>query len=205
MYKRFIKRALDILLSLVLLPFFILIFLVVVPCILIDDFGPVFYNAKRLGKNGRVFRMYKFRSMKVNAPDLRNEDGSTFNSADDIRVTRVGRILRKTSIDEIPQILNVLKGDMSIIGPRPDLPDAMDIYSEEVKEKLTVLPGITGYSQAYYRNSSTLEQRFDGDVYYAKHISFLLDIKVLIQTVKTVIMKENVYRNQGETNEDSQR
>ena len=203
MYRKCIKRILDIAFSLLLLPFFVIIFLIVAPGILIDDFGPIFYNAKRLGKDGKIFKMYKFRSMKVNAPDLRNDDGSTFNSENDIRVTHVGRILRKTSIDEIPQILNVLKGDMSVIGPRPDLPDAIKLYSEETKQKLKVLPGITGYSQAYYRNSSTLEERFAGDVYYAKRVSFILDIKIILQTIKTVVMKKNVYRNQGETNENN--
>ena len=134
--------------------------------------------------------------MKVNAPDIRNEDGTTYNSEDDPRVTRIGRFLRKTSLDETPQLLNVLIGNMSFIGPRPDLPNAeKEIYRPGDEIKLTVNPGITGYSQAYYRNSSTLDQRFDGDVYYAKNISFLLDLKILLKTIKTVFTHENVYRN----------
>ncbi len=203
MYKKYIKRGLDIVISALMMPFFLILFIVVAPCIVINDFGPVFYNAKRLGKDGKVFKMYKFRSMKVNAPDLRNEDGSTFNSENDIRVTGIGRILRKTSLDEVPQILNVLKGDMSIVGPRPDLPDAMELYSDEVKQKLDVLPGITGFSQAYFRNSSTLKQRFAGDVYYAKHVSLWLDMSILEQTIKTVVRRDNIYRNEGEGNADS--
>lgn len=201
MYRNCGKRILDIVVSAVLLPFLFLVFLVVAPCILADDFGPVCYSAYRLGKNGKKFRMYKFRSMKVHAPDIRNEDRTTFNSQTDPRVTRVGKFLRKTSIDEVPQILNVLKGDMSWIGPRPDLPDALELYTPNTKEKLKVLPGITGYSQAFYRNASTLEQRFAGDVYYARHVSLGLDMRILGQTVKTVLAGKNVYRNKGEGNE----
>lgn len=196
MYRKYVKRLLGFILSIIVLPFFLIIFIIVAPLIMIEDKGPIFYNAPRLGRNGRIYKMFKFRTMKVNAPDLRNEDGTTFNSKNDTRVTRIGRILRKTSLDETPQFLNVLIGNMSFIGPRPDLPGAeKEIYRPGDVEKLTVNPGITGYSQAYYRNSSTLEQRFDGDVYYAKNISFLLDIKILCKTIKTVFMHENVYRN----------
>lgn len=196
MYKRYIKRILDFLFSLICLPLFFLVFIIVAPLIIFDDMGPVFYNAPRLGRNGKIYKMYKFRSMKVNAPDLRNEDGTTFNSENDPRVTRIGRVLRKTSLDEIPQLLNVLIGNMSFIGPRPDLPGSdKETYRPGDIEKLSVRPGITGYSQAYYRNSSTLTQRFDGDVFYAKNVSFRLDVKILLKTIKTVLMHENVYRN----------
>lgn len=195
MYAKYIKRILDIACATLLFPFFCLLFLIIAPAILIDDFGPVFYNAERIGKGGKVFHMYKFRSMKVNAPDLRNEDGTTYNSEEDNRVTRVGKFIRKTSLDEIPQILNILKGDMSFIGPRPDLPDMKKWYMGKRKKKLDVLPGITGYSQAYYRNSSTLEERFNGDVYYACNVSFTLDVKILFRTIRMVIGQSNVYRN----------
>ena len=178
------------------LPVFALIFIVVAPIIFMEDHGPIFYNAPRLGRNGKVYRMFKFRSMKVNAPDLRNEDGTTYNSDRDPRVTRIGRILRKTSLDETPQLLNVLIGDMSFIGPRPDLPTSIqEIYRTGDERKLSVNPGITGYSQAYYRNSSTIDQRFDGDVFYAENVSFLLDMKIFFKTIKTVFASENVYRN----------
>lgn len=195
MYKRYIKRILGIILSIIGLPFFFLIFIVVAPLIVLEDKGPVFYNALRLGRDGKCFKMFKFRTMKVNAPDIRNKDGTTFNSENDPRVTRIGKVLRKTSIDETPQILNVLIGNMSFIGPRPDLPDAKKIYRCGDEEKLTVNPGITGYSQAYYRNSSTINQRFDGDVYYAQNVSFFLDIKILIKTMETVFTHRNIYRN----------
>ena len=153
MYKKYFKRILDLALAIIALPIWFIILIVIGPLIYFEDKGPIFYNAPRLGKNGKIFKMYKFRSMKVNAPDIRNEDGSTFNSEDDPRLTKVGRILRKTSIDEIPQVLNVLKGDMSFIGPRPDLPEHKNYYEGNEIRKLEVKPWITGYNQAYYRNA----------------------------------------------------
>ena len=122
MYKKCIKRVIDFTLSVIGMPVFLLSFIIVAPIIFISDRGPVFYNANRIGKKGKTFKMYKYRSMNVNAPDIRLNDGSTYNSENDPRVTKVGRILRKTSIDELPQILNVFWGDMSLIGPRPNLP-----------------------------------------------------------------------------------
>ena len=196
MYRNYIKRLLGLIFSIAGLPFFFIIFITVAPLIVLEDKGPIFYNAPRLGRNGNIYKMFKFRSMRVNAPDLRNEDGTTFNSEQDPRVTKIGRILRKTSLDETPQILNVLIGNMSFIGPRPDLPGAdKEMYRPGDIEKLQVNPGITGYSQAYYRNSSTLDQRFDGDVYYVKNVSFLLDLKIFLRTIKIVFTHENVYRN----------
>ena len=116
MYRNRIKRILDFIFALIASPFVILIIIIMSPIIVLNDKGPVFYNAERRGLNGRKFKMYKFRSMYVNSPDLRNADGSTFNSNHDSRVTPVGRFMRKTSLDEVPQILNVLKGDSGIIG-----------------------------------------------------------------------------------------
>ena len=118
-YKHFFKRVLDIVLGLIALPFVLIVFIVFAPMIYLEDKGPVFYNAPRVGKNGKPFVMYKFRSMYVNAPDLKMEDGSTYNGADDPRMTKIGAFMRKTSLDEFPQFLNVLKGDMSIIGHVP--------------------------------------------------------------------------------------
>lgn len=135
MYRYGIKRVFDIIGSLLLLPFLLIIMIPVAIIIKLEDKGPVFYNAPRLGKGMREFPMYKFRSMKVNAPDIRNEDGSTFNSDDDPRVTKIGNVLRKTSIDELPQLLNVLKGDMSFVGPRPSPLGNKDIYPKEFFKK----------------------------------------------------------------------
>lgn len=196
MYRNVIKRLIGFILAMIGMPVFLLILIIVAPLIVLEDHGPVFYNAPRLGRNGKIFKMFKFRSMKVNAPDIKNEDGTTFNSEDDPRVTKIGKILRKTSIDETPQLLNVLIGNMSFIGPRPDLPgDDKKFYRPGDEIKISVNPGITGYSQAYYRNSSTLDQRFDGDVYYAKNVSFLLDMKILVKSIQTVVSRKNVFRN----------
>jgi len=195
-YARYIKRFLDIVLSLLGLPVLLVILAVCAPLIWLEDHGPVFYNANRLGRNGRLFKMYKLRSMRVNAPDIRNEDGTTYNAEDDPRVTRIGRFLRKTSLDETPQLLNVLRGDMSLIGPRPDLPDDLEaLYKPEYMPRLDVRPGITGYSQAYFRNEVSLEDRFSQDLYYVESISFWLDVRILLKTAVTVIKREGVYHN----------
>ena len=194
-YRKCIKRLLGLFFSVIGLPVFGIIYVIIAPLIKLEDKGPVFYCAPRLGKNGKLYNMFKFRSMKVNAPDLRNSDGTTFNSEDDPRVTKIGKILRKTSLDETPPLLNVLKGDMSWIGPRPDLPDAMDVYTKEDRKKLLVRPGITGYSQAYYRNSAEFSEKMAGDVYYAKNLSFMLDLKILGKTLITVLRRRNLSRN----------
>ncbi len=199
-YKLFLKRLLDILVGLMAFPFVLLFVIVFAPIICFTDKGPVFYNAYRLGRNGKPFKMYKFRSMYVNAPDIRNADGSTYNGDDDPRVTSVGRFMRKTSIDEIPQFLNVLIGNMSVIGPRPDPLDDMDIYTDEQKKKLVVRPGITGYNQAYYRNSVLQDEKFEHDVYYAEHLSFVLDVRIFFKTIKTVICRDHIFNDASKPN-----
>lgn len=195
MYKKYLKRILDICFSLIGILFFLIAFIIVAPIIYFTDKGPIFYNAKRLGLYGKPFKMYKFRSMRVNAPDIRNEDGSTYNSDDDPRVTKIGRIMRKTSVDELPQFINVFLGQMSLIGPRPDPLDDMEIYTDEQKKKLEVKPGITGYNQAYFRNAIIQDKKFENDVYYANNISFLLDVKIFIKTIITILKHDNVYSN----------
>ena len=195
MYSRGIKRVFDFIIGLIALPFVLVITIIMAPIIYLNDKGPIFYNASRLGKNGKPFKMYKFRSMMVNAPDIRNEDGSTYNGDDDPRVTKVGRFMRKTSIDELPQFFNVFLGDMSLIGPRPDPLDDMEIYTERQKKKLRVRPGITGYNQAYYRNSVEQNEKFEHDVYYAENISFVLDVKIFFKTIATVLTHDSVYND----------
>lgn len=192
MYRLFFKRLLDIIGSLCALPFVILIILIVGPIIYFSDKGPIFYAGPRIGLGGKPFGMLKFRSMKVNAPDIRLEDGSTYNGDDDPRVTKIGKFLRKTSIDEIPQFLNVLIGDMSLIGIRPDPLDWLEKYNEHERVILTVKPGITGYNQAYFRNSADGALKLKNDVYYAENISFWLDFKIILKTIKTVLLRENV-------------
>ncbi len=187
-----LKRLLDVVMALIALPFVLLLIVIIGPIIWLDDHGPIFYAGKRIGKGGKPFGMLKFRSMKVNAPDIRLEDGSTYNGDDDPRVTKVGCFLRKTSLDEIPQFLNVLVGQMSMIGIRPDPLDWLEKYNEHERVILTVKPGITGYNQAYYRNSADGELKLKNDVYYAEHISFWLDVKIFFKTIKTVLFRENI-------------
>ncbi len=193
MYKKYIKRLLDILIATLSIPFFLILVLFIAPVIYITDKGKIFYNANRLGKDGKLFKMYKFRTMRENSEDIRNEDGSTYNGENDPRVTKIGKILRKTSIDEIPQILNVIKGDMSFIGPRPDLPEHINQYRGYETRKLEIRPGITGYNQAYFRNSVSWKERIKNDIYYIDHISFLLDIKIIIKTISTVFQHKGIY------------
>ncbi len=195
MYNKFFKRVIDILVSVIALPFLLPVFIIFAPIIYFTDKGPIFYNAQRVGKDGKLFKMYKFRSMYVNAPDIRLADGSTYNGEDDPRVTPIGRFIRKTSIDELPQILNILVGDMSLIGPRPDPPDWLDRYPEDIKVFLTVRPGITGYSQAYFRNSADGEEKMQHDAYYATHCTFWMDVKIFFKTIATVLMAENTYKD----------
>ncbi len=196
MYQHFFKRIFDLLFCMIGLPFFLLAFIILAPIIYFTDRGPIFYNAPRLGYKGRIFKMFKFRSMKVNAPDIRNADGSTFNGDNDPRVTKIGRIMRKTSLDELPQFLNVLFGDMSLIGPRPTISDKK-LNIEEIdnikKKHYMVRPGITGYSQAYYRNSISQEEKYLNDAYYADHVSFILDLKIICKTIYSVLLHKNIY------------
>ncbi|WP_214793197.1 MULTISPECIES: sugar transferase [unclassified Exiguobacterium] len=193
MYRKYSKRLIDLIISLFALPLWLLILMVFGPIIYFQDKGSIFYNAPRLGKNGKIFKMYKFRSMKLNAPDIRNSDGSTFNAEDDPRLTSIGKFIRKTSIDETPQILNILKGDMSIVGPRPDLPEHYDLYEENEKEKLKVRPGITGFNQAYFRNTIPWKKRIQNDIYYVSNMSMLLDIKIILKTILSISKSENIF------------
>ena len=192
MYVNFFKCLIDFIIGLCALPFVVVTLVIVGPFIYFEDKGPIFYKAKRIAKGGKTFCMFKFRSMKVNAPDIRLENGDTYNGDDDPRVTKVGRFMRKTSIDEIPQILNVLNGTMSFIGPRPDTPDFLHVYEEKFPAVLTIKPGITGYNQAYFRNSIDGAEKMKNDNYYAEHLSFWMDMKIMFKTIKTVLFRENV-------------
>lgn len=203
MYLAIGKRLLDIGIGIISLPFVGLAALILGPCIYLEDKGPIFYNAPRVGKQGKEYKMYKFRSMKVNAPDLTMPDGSTYNGTDDPRMTRIGAFMRKTSLDELPQFLNVLRGNMSVVGPRPDLKRETELYEGNEGEKLLVKPGITGYAAVYGRNSLPWHDRLALDVFYVHNVSFLLDIKIFFRTFKVIFMQEGVFveedRKQKET------
>lgn len=191
---RFIKRLFDVVVSAILMiPIGIVIGISTI-FIKAEDKGPVFYMADRTGRFGRIFKMYKLRSMKVNAPDIRLADGSTYNGEDDPRVTKFGKFARKTSIDELPQVINILKGDMTFIGPRPDTPVGSAAYTEEEKIILTVRPGITGYNQAVNRNSVLTKEKLKNDIYYVKHLSIWFDIKIVFMTIATVLGHKNINR-----------
>ena len=192
-YCRYGKRACDIAVGIVALPVVGLVTAASGIAIKHEDGGPVFYNAPLVGLGGREFTMFKLRSMKVNAPDLVMEDGSTYNGADDPRMTKVGAFLRKTSLDEIPQFLNVLKGDMSVVGPRPDLKRETELYEGNEALKLTVKPGVTGYAAVYGRNSLPWHDRLKLDVEYVHKRCFHLDVKGGCKTHETVLKQEGIY------------
>lgn len=195
MYKTVIKRLLGILFALIALPFVLLAALILKPIVYAEDKGPLFYVSKRAGKNGKIFGMYKFRSMKVDSPNLLNADGSTYNSATDDRQTKVGKIIRKLSIDELPQVFNILKGDMAWIGPRPVLDSQALTFTEEERDKFKVLPGLTGYTQAYNRNQLSSHDERMMDAWYANNVCFLLDVKIIFKTIDTLLHPDRVYRN----------
>ena len=198
MYVHFFKPLFDFIIALIALPFVLLVILIFGPFIYFTDRGTIFYNAPRDGIKCKPFKMYKLRSMYLNAPDLRNEDGSTFNSDDDPRVTPIGKFLRKSSIDELPQLFNVLFGDMSLVGPRPTTVEDDQIYDQikvDYKDRFKVKPGITGYAQAYFRNSISQDEKYHLDAYYANNISFILDFKILYNTFISVLFHKNIYTN----------
>lgn len=194
-YKR-IKRLLDIMISLfglmVLSPLLIIIAIV----IKLDSKGPVIFQQDRLGLNGKVFRIYKFRSMYVGA-----EKDGVYETKGDRRVTRVGKFIRKTSIDEFPQFINILKGDMSIIGPRPTLiyhPWPFEEYNAEQRKRFLVRPGVTGWAQINGRKDVPWDRRIEYDVEYVENLSFWFDLKIFFRTIiKVLTMQDNV--NIGET------
>lgn len=193
MYNKLVKRFFDFIISLLAMPFVMIFIAIFGLAILFTDHGSIFYTAPRRGYKGKTFNMIKLRSMYVNSPELKNEDGSTYSGRDDPRVTKVGRFMRKFSIDEVPQIINVLKGDMSFVGPRPHLAKKpLEELPESHLYRLQVRPGITGYAQAYFRNSIDQETKVKYDNYYVDNISLGLDIKILFHTVFSVLGAKNI-------------
>ena len=190
MYKYFFKRLIDFLLALIILICISPILLFVTVWLFFANKGAgAFFFQERPGKDEKIFKVIKFKSMT----DERDADGNLLD--DDLRITKAGKFVRSTSIDELPQILNLLNGTMSLIGPRPDPPDWLDKYPEDIKVFLTVKPGLTGYSQAYYRNSADGEEKMKNDAYYAKHISFIMDVKIFFKTIAIVLGHDNTYKD----------
>lgn len=187
MYQHFLKRVLDILLAILVLLVPLPLYIVIAIAIKVDSKGPVLFKQERLGKEGRVFRMYKFRSMCVDAERMGQ---GVYSDRRDTRVTRVGRILRATSMDELPQAINVLKGDMSFIGPRPPLtyhPWPLEDYTDEQRRMFDVRPGITGWAQIHGRKAIGWDERIGLSVYYVDHLSFWLDAKIFFLTIPKVL------------------
>ena len=193
-----VKRVFDLVISTIGLIILSPIILILAIIVKLDSKGPVFFAHTRYGKNGKKFKMYKFRTMYENAQDMINdftpeqmkEWKENFKLQDDPRITKVGKFLRKTSLDELPQIVNIIKGDLSIIGPRPVIEEELEKYGESKEKFLSVTPGLTGYWQANGRSSTTYEQRMEMELYYIDHISPKLDFKIFFKTIESVIKKE---------------
>ena len=190
MYRCFFKRFFDLILSLIVLVLSSPILLITAIAVKLESKGPVIFVQKRVGKNGKVYDMYKFRSMCVGAEQ---QEGGVFCTKGDARVTKVGKFIRATSIDELPQLINIIKGEMSIIGPRPVLtyyPKNWEEYTEEELRRFDVLPGITGWAAVHGRKTNTVEARFAYDNYYVENLSMWLDIKIFFMTIKSVLTNE---------------
>ena len=185
MYQHVIKRLFDFILALFLLIFAAIPMGIVAICIKLEDGGPVIYKSKRMGKGCKVFNTYKFRSMKVNREELHS------NLTHEQMVTKVGKFIRKTSLDELPQLINILKGEMSFIGPRPWIPDYYEWFTPEQKRRSDVLPGISGLAQVKGRNGINIFKKIEYDLYYVDHISFIMDMKLVVETVVQVFKKTN--------------
>ncbi|TWI19967.1 sugar transferase [Sphingobacterium siyangense] len=186
MYKDSIKRLLDFFIAFFGLSLLSPIFVLVTVGLFIANNGKPFFFQKRPGKNGRIFKIIKFKTMN----DKRDEKGTLLSDAD--RLTLIGAIVRKTSLDEIPQLLNVIIGDMSLIGPRPLLVQYLPLYNEVQKRRHEVRPGITGWAQVNGRNAISWEQKFEYDVWYVDHISFILDFRIFFLTIKKVFVREGI-------------
>lgn len=186
MYKFFFKRFSDILIGLigilVFFPFFTIVFIALV----INNRGTPFFYQERPGKNGNIFNVIKFKTMN----DKKDKEGNLL--PDSIRLTKVGKFIRKTSLDELPQLLNVLKGDMAVIGPRPLLPEYLPLYNEEQRKRHQVKPGISGWAQVNGRNAISWQQKFEYDVWYVENLSFLLDVKIFFMTFAKVFKSEGI-------------
>ena len=191
LYSKFIKRFLDILLSLTILILFCWLYAIVAILVRVKLGSPIIFKQARPGKDEKVFNMYKFRSMT----DEKDADGNLL--PDEVRLTDFGKKLRASSLDELPELFNILKGDMSFIGPRPLLVRYLPLYNERQKHRHDVRPGLTGWAQVNGRNLLSWEDKFEKDVYYVEHISFLMDLKVIFMTVAVVFKRSGINTDSG--------
>ncbi|WP_420571279.1 sugar transferase [Kordia sp.] len=186
MYRHFLKRVIDFILALIGFILLSPIFFIVLILLMINNQGKPFFFQKRPGKDEKIFKVIKFKTMN----DKKGANGELLPDAD--RLTKVGIFVRKTSLDEIPQLLNVLKGDMSLIGPRPLLPEYLPLYNETQKKRHNVKPGITGWAQVNGRNAISWKKKFEYDVWYVENLSFILDIKIIFKTIIKVVRSEDI-------------
>lgn len=186
MYERYLKRAIDFIISLLMLIILSPLFIILIILGTVFMKGNPFFTQQRPGKNEKVFNLIKFRTMD----NRKDENGDLL--PDNIRLNKYGRILRATSLDELPEIINIVKGDMAFVGPRPLLVSYISRYNEEQHHRHDVRPGLTGYAQAHGRNSLSWEDRFAMDVWYTRHVTFMLDIRILMDTVMTVIRRDGI-------------
>ena len=183
MYQKYGKRLADISGALILFPFTAIVFIIVAGCIKLDSRGPILFRQKRTGKDGEPFTLYKFRSMPA--------DNDVHDTSKSDSLTRVGKVIRATSLDEIPQLINIIKGDMSFIGPRPWITDYYDNMNSDQRRRNNVRPGITGRAQAYGRNSISIQQKIAHDLDYVDNVTLLNDVKIIFVTIKTLFDKES--------------
>jgi len=185
-----IKHLLDKIFSFILLVILSPIFILIAILIKLDSKGPVFFIQQRVGKDNKLFNIYKFRTM---VPDAINIGSGVYTEENDPRITRIGRFLRKTSLDELPQLINILKGEMSFIGPRPTLAYQVEQYNDFQRKRLLVRPGVTGLAQVNGRNSLSWPERIEYDVKYVENYSLMLDFKILLKTFLVIFKQEGLY------------
>lgn len=197
LYERFFKRALDVFCSLMALLVFWWLYVIIAILVRVKLGSPVLFTQERPGKDEKIFKLYKFRTMT----DARDENGNLL--PDDVRLTKFGKLLRSTSLDELPEVFNILKGDMSIIGPRPLLVKYLPLYNEKQKRRHEVRPGLSGYAQVNGRNSVSWEDKFRMDVEYVDHVTFVGDVKIILGTVlKAFVKREGINSETAATMEE---
>ena len=196
MYRKFFKRFLDIIISLIFIFCFWWLYVVIAILVRVKLGSPVLFKQDRPGLNEKIFKMYKFRTMT----DEKDKNGNLLSDAE--RLTKFGKFLRSTSLDEIPELWNVLKGEMSLVGPRPLLVSYLSKYNKYEKRRHEVRPGITGWAQINGRNNTTWADRFKNDIYYVENLSFMLDIKIIIQTFLKVVRRKDINQSENVTMEN---
>lgn len=192
-YEKYFKRLLDIMCGIAAIVVFWWLYLIVAILVRVKLGSPVLFVQERPGKDGKIFKLCKFRTMT----DEKDANGNLL--PDMIRLTKFGRFLRNSSLDELPEVINILRGDMSVVGPRPLLTKYLPLYNEKQRRRHEVRPGMSGYAQTHGRNTATWEERFDMDVYYVDHITFFGDVKIIMDTVLSVLKKEGIDSNESTT------